>query len=140
MFPQRGAIRVDASRPRATATGRGVVPTLGATEVRMTQAARQPSAPLVDAELSERDLELLEFERRWPDRQGSKEAAIRAELGLSSARYYQLLYTLIERPSALRHDPLLVRRLQRLRDSRVRARRSRTFGPGPTTTSQDETE
>lgn len=106
----------------------------------MMQAAEQSSASLDDAELGDRDLELLEFERRWPERVGSKEAAIRAELGLSSARYYQLLYTLIERPSALRHDPLLVRRLQRLRDSRVRARRSRTFGPGSAPTSQDDTE
>ena len=101
--------------------------------------ARHP-ASADDEGLSDRDLALLEFERRWPEREGSKEAAIRAELGLSSARYYQLLYTLIERPSALRHDPLLVRRLQRLRDSRGRARRQRTFGPGPATMSQDDTE
>lgn len=106
----------------------------------MAHAQRESPASEPEAGLSARDLELLDFERRWTTRAGGKEAAVRAELGLSSARYYQLLYALIERPSALRHDPLLVRRLQRLRDSRVGARRARTFGPGSVTRRQDDTE
>lgn len=72
--------------------------------------------------LDERELRLLEFERAWADRIGNREAAIRAEFGVSSARYYQMLYALIDSPIAVRHDPLLVRRLQRLRESRRRAR------------------
>lgn len=89
--------------------------------------------------LDERDRALLDFERRWTSRSGGKSAAIRAEFGFSPARYYQLLYALIERPAALREDPLLVRRLERLRDSRVRARQARTFGPDAAS-SQDDTD
>jgi hypothetical protein len=75
-------------------------------------------------ELSER---LLAFERAWANRVGAKDAAIRAEFSISAARYYQMLYALIDSPAALRSDPLLVRRLQRLRDARSRARAARTF-------------
>ena len=89
--------------------------------------------------LSELELRLLAFERDWADRMGAKEAAIRSEFGLPAARYYQMLYALIDSPDALRHDPLLVRRLQRLRDARTRSRAARTFrAPAPTT--QDMTD
>jgi hypothetical protein len=73
-------------------------------------------------QLDETEVRLLEFERAWADRVGNREAAIRSEFGVSSARYYQMLYALIDSPLAVRHDPLLVRRLQRLRESRRRAR------------------
>jgi hypothetical protein len=89
--------------------------------------------------LAELELRLLAFERDWADRVGAKEAAIRSEFGLPAARYYQMLYALIDSPDALRHDPLLVRRLQRLRDARTRSRAARTFrAPAPTT--QDMTD
>ena len=39
-----------------------------------------------------------------------------------AARYYQLLNALIDRPEALEHDPLLVKRLRRLREQRQRTR------------------
>ncbi len=73
-------------------------------------------------QLDEAELRVLAFERAWADRVGNREAAIRSEFGVSSARYYQMLYALIDSPIAVRHDPLLVRRLQRLRESRRRAR------------------
>ena len=72
--------------------------------------------------LDDTELRVLAFERAWADRVGNREAAIRSEFGVSSARYYQMLYALIDSPIAVRHDPLLVRRLQRLRESRRRAR------------------
>ena len=72
-----------------------------------------------DPELSARDLEILAFERAWWRRGGQKEEAIREEFGISAARYYQLLGALIETPEALREDPMLVKRLQRLRDART---------------------
>lgn len=81
--------------------------------------------------LTERELALLDFERDWASRVGAKEAAILAEFGLPAARYYQMLYVLIDSPAALRHDPLLVRRLQRLRDTRTRSRAARSFRPDP---------
>jgi hypothetical protein len=84
--------------------------------------ARQPSD-----QLDELSLRVLDFERQWASRVGPKDAAIRSEFSIPAARYYQMLYALIDSPVALRSDPLLVRRLQRLRDARSRARAARTF-------------
>jgi len=67
---------------------------------------------------------ILAFERRWWRYAGAKEQAIRDLLGMSATRYYQLLNALIDRPEALVHDPMLVKRLRRLREQR-HARRSR---------------
>jgi hypothetical protein len=75
--------------------------------------------------LTERDIAILDFERQWWRHAGAKEQAIRDEFGLSAARYYQVLAALIDRPAALVHDPMLVKRLQRLRDARVAARAAR---------------
>jgi len=72
-------------------------------------------------------MRVLDFEREWADRVGAKDAAIRAEFSIPAARYYQMLFALIDSPVALRSDPLLIRRLQRLRDARTRARAARTF-------------
>ena len=47
---------------------------------------------------------------------------------MSSARYYQVLNALIDRSEALAADPLLVRRLRRLRASRQRQRQARRLG------------
>ena len=71
--------------------------------------------------LGERDREILEFERQWWKYAGAKETAIREKFDMSSTRYYQVLNALIDRPEALEADPLLVRRLRRLRAARQRA-------------------
>lgn len=80
-----------------------------------------------DDTLSALELRVLEFEREWGARPGAKASAIRAEFGVAPARYYQMLSALLDSPTALRHDPLLVRRLQRVRDARAAARASRSF-------------
>jgi hypothetical protein len=85
-------------------------------------------APVVPAELSDRDQSVLEFERHWWKYAGAKEQAIRDQFDMSSTRYYQVLNALIDRPEALAHDPLLVRRLRRLRAARQRARSARRLG------------
>ncbi len=72
--------------------------------------------------LSERDADILDFEKSWWTACVSKEQEIRDRFGLSSARYYQILNALIDRPEALEHDPLLVKRLRRLREQRHRDR------------------
>jgi hypothetical protein len=72
--------------------------------------------------LSPRERAILDFERTWWSLPGPKEQAIRAELELSPTRYYQLLADLIESGEAMDYDPLVVRRLRRLRDRRRRAR------------------
>jgi hypothetical protein len=78
--------------------------------------------------LDDRDLAILAFEGEWRRHAGAKEEAIRAELGLSPARYYQLLGRLIDTAEAQAHDPMLVKRLRRLRDARTAARVSRAAG------------
>jgi hypothetical protein len=65
---------------------------------------------------------LLAFEQRWAGRAGNREGDIRATFGCSSARYYQALYAVLDTAEALQADPMLVRRLQRLRDERRAAR------------------
>jgi hypothetical protein len=79
-------------------------------------------------ELSERDRAILALETAWPRHGGAKEEIIRAQLGMSSARYYQLLGRLLESEAALEYDPMLVRRLRRIRDARSFQRASRTPG------------
>lgn len=81
----------------------------------------------VSAELTERDITILAFERQWWRHAGAKEQGIRAEFGLSAARYYQLLGALVDSPQALAHDPMLVKRLQRMREARADARARRTL-------------
>ena len=79
-------------------------------------------------ELSERDRAVLAMETAWPRHSGAKEEVIRAQLGMSAARYYQLLGRLIESDAALEYDPMLIGRLRRIRDTRAARRRARTPG------------
>jgi Protein of unknown function (DUF3263) len=78
--------------------------------------------------LSERDRSILDFEARWLRHGAGKEEAIRAELSLAPARYYQLLGRLIDTDDAIAAEPMLVARLRRLRTARVDARARRTSG------------
>ncbi|QHC59633.1 DUF3263 domain-containing protein [Rathayibacter sp. VKM Ac-2760] len=80
------------------------------------------------AALSDRDRRILDFEREWTARTGEKEDAIRERFGLSVARYYQVLSAVLASPAALAHDPMLVTRLQRIRDGRAGARAARRLG------------
>ena len=79
-------------------------------------------------ELSQRDVDILDFERSWWKHAGVKEQAIKERFDMSATRYYQVLNALIDRPEALAFDPLLVRRLRRLRATRQRARSARRLG------------
>ncbi|GAA4673681.1 hypothetical protein GCM10023226_08430 [Nocardioides nanhaiensis] len=95
----------------------------------LMDAQRDTSAqPQEAAGLSERDREILEFERQWWKYAGAKESAVRDQFDMSSTRYYQVLNALIDRPEALAADPLLVRRLRRLRSQRQRQRSARRLG------------
>ena len=90
-------------------------------------SAQPERAEEADSGLPERDRRILDFEREWWRHAGAKEEAIRSQFSLPAARYYQLLNALIDTPEAVRHDPMLVRRLQRARDARTRARAARAF-------------
>ncbi|WP_186781108.1 DUF3263 domain-containing protein [Streptomyces sp. CBG9] len=72
--------------------------------------------------LSEQDRAVLALEARGWQRPGTKERAIREQLGLSPTRYYQLLGALLDDPAALRHDPVTVNRLRERRAARRAAR------------------
>ncbi len=80
------------------------------------------------AELSSRDREILAFERQWWKYAGAKEQAIKELFDMSATRYYQVLNALIDTDQALEADPMLVKRLRRLRASRQRARSARRLG------------
>jgi hypothetical protein len=78
--------------------------------------------------LARRDREILAFERQWWKYAGAKEQAIRELFDMSSTRYYQVLNALIDSPAALAADPMLVKRLRRLRAARQRQRSARRLG------------
>ena len=92
--------------------------------------------------LDRREREILAFEGQWWKYAGAKaqrlmrlsdeaEQAVRELFAMSATRYYQVLNALIDRPEALAADPLLIRRLRRLRASRQRTRSARRLGAEP---------
>ena len=79
-------------------------------------------------ELDDREKAVLDFERSWWKHAGVKEQAIKERFDMSATRYYQLLNELLEKPAALAYDPILVKRLKRLRVYRQRQRVARLLG------------
>lgn len=74
--------------------------------------------------LTDLEQQILTFEHgRW-NHVGAKEQAITDQFGMTTTRYHQLLNRLIDNPAALVADPMLVKRLRRLRDTRRQTRRS----------------
>lgn len=86
-----------------------------------------PQAEPADG-LSEREVDVLAFERQWWRYAGAKEQAIRDRFGVSPTRYYQILNKLIDKQEAMRADPMLVKRLRKVRASRQRTRAARRLG------------
>ena len=80
--------------------------------------------------LTRREHDMLTFERQWWRSAGAKETAIRDVFGLPPTRYYQALNALVDQPAALAADPLLVRRLRRVRSARQRRRSVQVLGKG----------
>jgi hypothetical protein len=88
----------------------------------------EPAGTTPEGKLSERDAEILAFERQWWKFAGAKEQAVRDKFQMSATRYYQVLNALIDKPEALAQDPLLVKRLRRLRAARQRFRSAKRLG------------
>jgi hypothetical protein len=84
--------------------------------------------PVRDPCLDEVSREVLDLERDWWKTPGPKERQVRERLGLSPARYHQILNRAIDLPEALAYDPMLVRRLRRVREERRRKRSARRLG------------
>ena len=81
-----------------------------------------PDTSVSAPELDDRSRQILDFEREGWKLTIAKERAIRERLGFSAARYHQLLNRIIDAPEALSYDPMLVRRLRRVRETRRRRR------------------
>ena len=92
----------------------------------MADTAARLEAP--GATLTDRDREVLAFERHWWKYAGAKEQAIKELFDMSATRYYQVLNGLLDNPAALEADPMLVKRLRRMRASRQRQRSARRQG------------
>ena len=95
---------------------------------RELNAAHEQGQVSVTTELGDRDREIIAFERQWWKYAGAKEQAIRELFDMSATRYYQVLNALIDSQAALEADPMLIKRLRRLRASRQRARSARRLG------------
>ena len=79
----------------------------------------------VMSDLTEQELEILEFEGlrwRFP---AAKQAQIMDRFQMSETRYFQVVNALVDRPEALAAYPATVRRLLRLRDARRGQRTTR---------------
>ena len=72
--------------------------------------------------LTELELRILDFERQWWRYAGAKQSSIKELFDLTPPAYYQLLNNLIDREAALLSQPMLVKRLRRLREARTEAR------------------
>lgn len=94
----------------------------------MNASYQQLSASSQEDVLSDRDRDILAFERQWWKYAGAKEQAVRELFDMSATRYYQVLNSLIDSPTALAHDPMLVKRLRRMRATRQKARSARRLG------------
>ena len=102
-----------------------------ATEPTQATPATGAHAKAALRQLDRREREILAFEGQWWKYAGAKEQAIRELFDMSATRYYQVLNALVEKPEALAADPLLVKRLRRLRQSRQRTRAARRLGIEP---------
>ncbi|HEX9298664.1 MAG TPA: DUF3263 domain-containing protein [Actinomycetota bacterium] len=78
--------------------------------------------------LDDRARAILDFERDAWKLNVPKERAIRERFGFSAARYHQVLHRIVDGPHALEYDPMLVRRLRRLREIRRRRRTADRLG------------
>ena len=94
----------------------------------MAQAHRPGDDAEIAAGLTRREHDILAFERQWWKYAGVKEEAIKDLFAMSATRYYQVLNALVDRPEALAADPMLFKRLRRLRASRQKARAARRLG------------
>lgn len=93
----------------------------------MHNSSYAPDAPtltrpltLTPAPLSALQKQVLQFEQQWSQHHrvecgNEKARAIRRDLGLQWAHYFQVLNTALDHPQAERFDAALVRHLRRLR-------------------------
>ncbi len=81
--------------------------------------------------LSDTEREIIDFERTWWAEEGSKDIAIRRRFEVPVTKYYVLLNRLLDGDEAYEYDPLVVRRLRRLRERRRKARHENRIAEEP---------
>ena len=81
-----------------------------------------PGGQAVQVPLTERQRAILEFERTWWQHDEDKDVLIRRRFACAPSTYYDELNGVLQDPDSMTADPLVVRRLVRLRDRRLRAR------------------
>ena len=69
-------------------------------------------------ELSQRDRAILDFEQSWWESATPRDQAVREQFQLTESEYAEVLNQLVASEAALLAEPLLIRRLRRLRDRR----------------------
>jgi hypothetical protein len=74
-----------------------------------------------NVELTDRQRDMLAFERTWWQFDEPRADLIRARFACSADEYYAELNQVLELPGAMAHDPLVVRRFHRRRLRRRRA-------------------
>jgi hypothetical protein len=95
----------------------------------MSEFSMPIGSPITNgAGLSELEIKMLDFERQWWRYAGAKESAIKELFDLTPPAYYQMLNNLIDREDAVIAEPILVKRLRRLRESRTASRSSTRLG------------
>ena len=92
--PDRDREAPDARAPRDCVEARR--------ETRMEAAPGTTGTTAGASSLTEREQEILAFERQWWKYAGAKEQAIRELFDMSATRYYQVLNALIDRPDGTR--------------------------------------
>lgn len=81
--------------------------------------------PIIEQELSDLEAGILDFEASWWAAEQEKDAEIHERFGIAPPRYHQILNQLLDRREALEYQPLLVKRLIRLRATRQQKRSAR---------------
>lgn len=72
--------------------------------------------------LDPRSRAILDFEREWWRYAGHKEQAIREHFDMSPTTYYKAVNDLIDQDAAMAYDPMLVKRMRRMRARRNQQR------------------
>jgi hypothetical protein len=70
-------------------------------------------------ELTDRERELLDFERTWWRYQGAREDEIRRRFAMTATRHAQVVNALVDRPAAIAYAPDVCRRWRERRSRRA---------------------
>lgn len=124
--PMSTAEAMDPSSPAQNLTSVGpVTGAAGLPLVDGTAAIHDAQAMAAAVGLSPVEASILDFEREWWRFSGAKEQSIRERFDMTPAHYHQVLGALLDDARALAYDPILVKRLTRLRHARHQARTAR---------------